>query len=66
MLTGIETSIAFLHSPRTEMRFGSISKVRADARELLAGQLEGVLAQVGRRCDCQGLLLLSLQTGGKT
>jgi hypothetical protein len=39
---------------------------RTDAAELLARQLEGVLTQVRRRCDCrQDLLLFSLQTGRK-
>ena len=53
IVTGIETSIAFLQRPRTETRFGSISKVLGDTGELLAGQLEGVLAQVGSRSvDC--------------
>src|SRR5215468_8180503 len=67
MLTGIETSIAFLHSPRTETRFWSMSKVVPTRRSCSRANSNGF----SRRWDVvttavTSSLLLSLQTGEKT
>src|SRR3954451_23085687 len=63
MLTGIETSIAFLHSPRTAMRFGSISKVVPTRRSCSRASSNGFSRRWDVVATAKGLLLCGCKRG---
>src|SRR6266576_6974610 len=65
MVTGTETSIAFLHSPRTEIRFGSISNVSPARRSCSRASSNGFSRRWDVVATAKAYSFLSLQTGRK-